>query len=175
MNWELESRIERLSTNVILCLLQLASVVSVTYLGTGTTVEELPPLDWRWAYPCSIFMIMHGCRRTPAPVGGAIPRQGGLGCKGKVAEPEPGSIPSVLFRHGSSFRTCLQVPASRACRPGFPSVIDCTHESRSLFFPNLVFSMCGHRRKQKKKQTRTIYWCPFQDCIVADNADETVS
>lgn len=155
MNWESESRIERLSTNVILCLLQLASVVNVTYLGKGTAVEELPPLDWRWAYPCSIFMIMHGCRRTQAPVGGAIPRQVDLGCKRKVAETVTDSIPSVLFRHGFSFRTCLQVPASRVC-PGFPLVIDCKPESRkSLFFPNLVFSMCGHRRK--KKQTRTIY------------------
>lgn len=100
-------------------------IVSIScHVGKGTTVEELPPLDWQWAYPCSIFMIIHGCRRTQAPVGGTSLRQVGLGCKGKGAETETGSIPSVLSCHGFSFRTCLQVPVSRAC-PGFPSVIDC--------------------------------------------------
>lgn len=150
MNGGSEARIELLSTKFNLCLSSLASVVSVTYLGKGTAVEELPPLDWQWAYPCSIFVIIHGCRRTQAPVGGTILRQVGLGCKGKGADTEPGSVPSVLACRGFSFRTCLQDPAARAC-PGFPSVIDRKPESsRSLFFPSLVFSVCGHRSKKGK-------------------------
>lgn len=144
MNGESEARIELLFTNMILYLSLLPSVVNVTYLGKGTTVEELPPLDWRWAYPCSIFMIMHGCRRTQASVGGAIPRQVGLDCKGKVVETVTGSIPSVLFCHGFSFRTCLKglpwLPFSDRLQ---------ARKQKKPFLPQFVFFNVWSQKKKK--------------------------
>lgn len=105
-----------------------AQLVNVTPGKKEPPLNQIGPWTWLWG----IFLTVSWYRRAQPTMGRAIPKQVGLGRKGRKSKPGSGALPWCL----------LQVPAWHYCL-GFSQWQTTTCEPNRPFLPCTCFLGCS--------------------------------